>query len=108
MAKLLGLRSGTAWAGRTGKHKHRVFPSWRQSLRAHLRKTCYHSCDIWDIDSCDIFPHILRKCHNNILQAVYGETRNNSLFSDHIQEDLSGTNITLVSQAYTSAQKIFK
>ena len=47
--------------------------------------------------------------HNlNILQAVYGETRNNSLFSDHIQEDLSGTNITLVSQAYTSAQKIFK
>ena len=34
MAKLLGLRSGTAWAGRTGEHKHKVFPSRRQSLRA--------------------------------------------------------------------------
>ena len=26
MAKLLGPRSGTAWAGRMGKHKHRAFP----------------------------------------------------------------------------------
>ena len=34
MAKLLGPRSGTAWAGRTGEHKHRAFPSRRQSLRA--------------------------------------------------------------------------
>ena len=34
MAKLLGQRSGTAGAGRTGKHKHRAFPSWRQSLQA--------------------------------------------------------------------------
>ena len=30
MAKLLGPRSGTAWAGRTGEHKHRAFPSQRQ------------------------------------------------------------------------------
>ena len=34
MAKLLGQRSGTAWAGRTGEIKHRAFPSQRQSLRA--------------------------------------------------------------------------
>ena len=34
MAKLLGPRSGTAGAGRTGEHKHRAFPSRRQSLRA--------------------------------------------------------------------------
>ena len=34
MAKLLGGRSGTAWAGWTGKHKHRAFPSRLQSLRA--------------------------------------------------------------------------
>ena len=33
MAKLLGPRSGSACAGRTGKHKHRAFPSRRQSLR---------------------------------------------------------------------------
>ena len=36
-AKLLGPRSGTAWAGRTGEHKHRAFPSRRQSLLARLR-----------------------------------------------------------------------
>ena len=30
MAELLGPRSGTAWAGWTGKHKHRVFPSQQQ------------------------------------------------------------------------------
>ena len=34
MAEDLGTQSGTAWAGRTGKHKQRAFPSWRQSLRA--------------------------------------------------------------------------
>ena len=34
MAKLLGPRSGSACAGRTGEHKHRAFPSRRQSLRA--------------------------------------------------------------------------
>ena len=35
MAKLLGQRSGTAWAGLTGEHKHRAFQtSRRQSLRA--------------------------------------------------------------------------
>ena len=34
MAKLLGPRSGTAGAGRTGEHKHRAFPSRQQSLRA--------------------------------------------------------------------------
>ena len=41
MAKPLGPRSGTACAGRTGEHKHRAFPSWRQSLLAAtgLRKT---------------------------------------------------------------------
>ena len=36
--KLVGQRSGTAWAaswaGRTGEHKHRTFPSRWQSLRA--------------------------------------------------------------------------
>ena len=37
MAKLLGQRSGTAWAGRTGEHKHRVFPSLLQLL---LATTC--------------------------------------------------------------------
>ena len=35
MAKLLGPRSGTAWAGWTGaKHKHRAIPSRRQLLQA--------------------------------------------------------------------------
>ena len=34
MAKLLGPRSGIAWAGWTGEHKHRVFPSRQQSLLA--------------------------------------------------------------------------
>ena len=33
-AKLLGQRSGTAWVGQVGEHKHRAFPSRRQSLRA--------------------------------------------------------------------------
>ena len=33
-AKLLGPLSCSAWAGRTGEHKHRTFPSWRQSLMA--------------------------------------------------------------------------
>ena len=33
-AKLLGQLSGSACAGRTGEHKHRAFPSRRQSLRA--------------------------------------------------------------------------
>ena len=33
-AKLLGQCSGTAWAGLTGEHKHRGFPSLLQSLRA--------------------------------------------------------------------------
>ena len=30
MAELLGQHSGTAWAGWTGKHKHRVYQSSRQ------------------------------------------------------------------------------
>ena len=34
MGELLGPRSSNAWAGRTREHKHKVFPSWRQSLRA--------------------------------------------------------------------------
>ena len=36
-----------ACAGWKGEHKHRAFPSWRQSLRAAtgLLETCYHSCD---------------------------------------------------------------
>ena len=34
MAKLLGLHSCIAWAGRTGEHKHRAFPSLRLSLWA--------------------------------------------------------------------------
>ena len=34
MAKLLRPRSGTAWAGLTGEHKHRAFPILLQSLRA--------------------------------------------------------------------------
>ena len=34
MAELLGQRSGTAWAGRTSKHKHRALPSRVQSMRA--------------------------------------------------------------------------
>ena len=34
MAKLLGPRSGTVCAGRTGEHKHRAIPSRLQSLRA--------------------------------------------------------------------------
>ena len=33
-AKLLGPRSGTAWVGLTGEHKHRVFPSRLESLLA--------------------------------------------------------------------------
>ena len=33
-AKLLGQRSGTAWADWTCKHKHRIFPSLQQSLLA--------------------------------------------------------------------------
>ena len=33
-AELLGQHSGTAWAGWTGKHKHRVFPCLLQSLQA--------------------------------------------------------------------------
>ena len=37
MAKLLGPLPGFACAGRTGKHKHRVFPSQLQSL---LAATC--------------------------------------------------------------------
>ena len=49
MAKLLGPCSCTAWAGWTHEHKHRVFPSRWQLLRAAtgLRKTCYHS---WGTD----------------------------------------------------------
>ena len=35
MAKLLGQFSNTAWAGQTGEHKHRVFPSRLQSLWAY-------------------------------------------------------------------------
>ena len=31
MAKLLGPHSGTAWAGRSGEHKHRAFPSSKSS-----------------------------------------------------------------------------
>ena len=34
MAKLLGLLSCSACAGRTGEHKHRAFPSRLQSLLA--------------------------------------------------------------------------
>ena len=34
MAKLLGLLSGTACVGLMGEHKHREFPSQRQSLLA--------------------------------------------------------------------------
>ena len=34
MAKLLGPRFGTAWAGGTGERKHRAFPSRQQSLLA--------------------------------------------------------------------------
>ena len=34
MAKLLGPLSGVAWAGLTGKHKHRAFPSLQQLLLA--------------------------------------------------------------------------
>ena len=34
MAKRCGQRSCNAWAGLTGKHKHRAFPSWWQSLLA--------------------------------------------------------------------------
>ena len=34
MAKLLGPRSCTAWAGLTGEYKHSAFPSRRQSLLA--------------------------------------------------------------------------
>ena len=48
MAKLFGPCSGTAWAGRTGKHKHRAFPSLLSRCGprpACLRKTYYHSCD---------------------------------------------------------------
>ena len=30
IAELLGQRSGTAWAGWTGEHKHREFQSWRK------------------------------------------------------------------------------
>ena len=37
IAKLLGLCTGTALADLTGKNKHRVFPSCRQSL---LASTC--------------------------------------------------------------------
>ena len=33
MAEILGQRSGTAWAGRTGKHKHRALQSRVQSSR---------------------------------------------------------------------------
>ena len=33
-AKLLGQCSGTAWAGQTGEHKQRAFPSLLQSLQA--------------------------------------------------------------------------
>ena len=36
MAKLLGQRSSTAWAGWTCKHIHRALPSRRQSLRAAI------------------------------------------------------------------------
>ena len=34
MAKLLGQHSSTAWAGLTGKHKHRLFQSLWLSLLA--------------------------------------------------------------------------
>ena len=34
MVELLGPRFGTDWTGRTGEHKYRAFPSWRQSLLA--------------------------------------------------------------------------
>ena len=54
MAKLLGPHSSTAWAGWTGKHKHRAFSSllhcgcWQRLAR--LRKASilqeYHSCNI--------------------------------------------------------------
>ena len=34
VAELLELRSDTGWVGRTVKHQHRAFPSWRQLLLA--------------------------------------------------------------------------
>ena len=34
MAKLLGPRSGIAWAGWTGKNKHSAFSSWLQLVLA--------------------------------------------------------------------------
>ena len=42
MTKLLGQRSGRAWAGRMGEpeHKHRVFPSL-QPLSAAIAADCY-------------------------------------------------------------------
>ena len=40
MAELLGPCSGTAWAGRTGKHKSRC--CWQRP--AQMRKRCCHSC----------------------------------------------------------------
>ena len=48
MAELMRAHSGTAWAGRTGKHKHRVLLvccscCWLRLAR--LRDTCYHSCN---------------------------------------------------------------
>ena len=41
MAELLGQCSGTAWAGQTGQHKHRVFPCRKQSLLATI-------CSLWE------------------------------------------------------------
>ena len=50
MAEPLGQRSSTAWADMTSKHKHRVFPTWWQSLLAATgsleEKKCRHSCKI--------------------------------------------------------------
>ena len=39
MAKLMGQCSGMLWASRTGKHKHRTFPRWLQSLLAEGQLT---------------------------------------------------------------------
>ena len=69
MAELLGQRSSTAWAGRTGDRKLRAFPSRRQSLRAatgSLEQTCYHSCDTdsghfqrWEVLQSELASHYI-------------------------------------------------
>ena len=60
MAKLLGQRSSSACAGRTGEHKQRVFPveqvaasrCWLRPACLPVRKMCYHSCytdSVWQL-----------------------------------------------------------